>query len=100
MDGVVPALGRADRVRRTRVVLVDDQRVVRALAVHPADRVDRGEVDDVEAHLGDRRQPLGRGGERAAVPQPGRLVEPQPSDRGKNSYQAPYSARSRSTSHG
>ena len=24
----------------------------------------------------------------------------QPSDRGKNSYQAPYSARSRSTSHG
>ena len=24
----------------------------------------------------------------------------QPSERGKNSYQAPYSARSRSTSHG
>ena len=33
--------------------------VVRALAVHLADRVDRRQVDDVEAHLGDRGQPLG-----------------------------------------
>jgi hypothetical protein len=40
-------------------------RGVRALAVDLADRVHGRQVDHVEAHVGDRRQPLGGGGERA-----------------------------------
>ena len=75
VDGVMAALGRSDRVRRTRIVLVGDQRVVRALAVDRADRVDRRQVDDVETHRRDGRQPLGGGGEGARLPQPGGLVE-------------------------
>ena len=47
---------RASRGRRAS----GGQRVVAALAVRRADRVDRGEVDDVEAHRGDRGQPLRR----------------------------------------
>ena len=39
--------------------------VVAALAVHGADRVDRRQVDDVEAHRGDAVELLGRGDERA-----------------------------------
>ena len=35
------------------------QRVVPALALGAADRVDRGQVQDVEAHGRDRRAPLG-----------------------------------------
>ncbi len=65
VDRVVAALGRADRPRRADVVRLGDQRVVAALAVDLADRVDRRQVDDVEAHRGDGRQPLGRGRERA-----------------------------------
>ena len=40
------------------------QRVVPALAERRADRVDRRQVDDVEAHLRDRVQPPGRGAQR------------------------------------
>ena len=40
---------------------------VRALAVDLADRVDRRQVDDVEAHLGDGGQALHRGAEGAAA---------------------------------
>jgi hypothetical protein len=62
------------------------------------DRVDRREVDDVEAHRGDGGQPLGRGAQRAGGPAVLLLVVPsQPSLRGKNSYHAPDSASSRST---
>ena len=42
------------------------ERVVRALAVDLADRVDRRQVDDVEAHLGHGVQAVGRRAERAA----------------------------------
>ena len=44
------------------------ERVVRALAVRSSDRVDRRQVEDVEAHRGDRGQPLGGGAEGAALP--------------------------------
>ena len=54
VDGVVAALGGADRVRHARVVGTGDERVVAALAVLAPDRVDRREVEDVEAVLGDR----------------------------------------------
>src|SRR6201999_3096857 len=59
VDGVVPALGGADRVRHAGVVGAGGERVVAALAVLAADRVDRREVEDVEAVLGDRGDLLG-----------------------------------------
>ena len=52
-----PSAG-ADRVRRAGIVRAGDERVVAALAVLAADRVDRREVEDVEAELGDRRDLL------------------------------------------
>ena len=55
MDRVVAALGRADRPRRADVGRPGDQRVVAALAVDPADRVDRRQVEHVEAHRRDGR---------------------------------------------
>ena len=64
-DGVVAALGPADGPRAAGVVGRRRERVVAALAVGDADRVDRRQVHDVEAHLGDRRQPLGGAGEPA-----------------------------------
>ena len=57
VDGVVPAVRRADRPRRPHVVRPGGQGVVRALAVGRADRVDRRQVDHVEAHRGHRGQP-------------------------------------------
>ena len=53
MDRVVAALGRADGVGAARIVRRRRQRVVLALAVGPADRVDRREVEHVEAHVAD-----------------------------------------------
>ena len=67
MDGVVAALGRADRPRDAGIAGPGVERVVRALAKRRADRMDRREVDDVEAHGGDGRQPLRRGGEGARL---------------------------------
>ncbi len=67
VDGRVAAVGRADRPRAAGVLGAGVEAVVRPLAMGEADRVDRREVDDVEAHLGERRQP-GRGGaQRAGV---------------------------------
>ena len=51
------------------------ERVVGALAVHLADRVDRRQVDDVEAHRRDRLEPLGGGAEGAADDLAGLLVD-------------------------
>ena len=68
VDGVVAALGRADRPGGARVVGLRGQGVVAALAVDLADRVDRRQVDQVEAHRRDRRQPLGGLGEGARDP--------------------------------
>ena len=67
VDGVVTAVGRADRPRRADVVRAGGQRVVGALAVRRPDRVDRRQVDDVEAHRGHRGQPLGGGLEGAGA---------------------------------
>ena len=58
VHGVVAALGGADRVRRAGIVRAGDERVVAALAVLAADRVDRQQVEDVEAEVGDRRDLL------------------------------------------
>ena len=58
VDRVVAALLRADRPRAARVARLRGQRVVRALAAAAADRVDRRQVDDVEAELGELRQHL------------------------------------------
>ena len=52
MDGVVAAGGVADGVRRPGIAGGRGQRVVAALAVRDSDRVDRRQVDDVEAELG------------------------------------------------
>ncbi|GAA5703429.1 hypothetical protein Save01_04251 [Streptomyces avermitilis] len=65
VDRVVTALGRADRPGHPHVVGGRRQGVVGALAEGAADGVDRREVDDVEAHLRDGGQPLGRRTERA-----------------------------------
>ena len=78
MDRVVAALGRADRPGRADVVGPGDQGVVAPLAVDPADRVDRRQVDHVEAHRRHLRQPLRGGGEgaRARRGVPGRRHRP------------------------
>ena len=68
MDGVVATLGGADAVGRTRIAGGGLQGVVLALAVRRADWVDRGQVDDVEAHAGDARQFVGGARERAGDP--------------------------------
>ncbi len=65
VDRVVAALVGADRPRRPGVALLGHEGVVGALAVDLADRVDRREVQHVEAHRGDRVEPLGRGAEAA-----------------------------------
>ncbi|MCO5595375.1 hypothetical protein L7F22_049417 [Adiantum nelumboides] len=65
VDRVVPARGGADRPRRADVARLGVDGVVAALAVHRADRVDRRQVDDVEAHLRDAVELLRRGDERA-----------------------------------
>ena len=58
VDRVVPALLRADRPRAADVAAPGDERVVAALAVRDADRVDRRQVDDVEPELRQLRQRL------------------------------------------
>ena len=85
VDGGVAALGRADGPRAADVVGPGVEGVVAALAGGGADGVDRREVDHVEAHGGHGRQPA-----RARRANP-------PSERGKNSYQLLWRARSRST---
>ena len=57
VDGLVSALGPADGPGAARVVRARGQGVVRPLAEGPADRVDRRQVEHVEAHLGDIGQP-------------------------------------------
>ncbi len=95
VDGVVTALVGADRPGRPDVVRAGDESVVRSLAVDLADRMDRGEVDDVESHRRDAWE-IGGGRGEGAVPR-GSVLVPAPVDRGKNSYQEPNSARRRST---
>ena len=68
------------------------ERVVAALAEAAADRVDRRQVEDVEAHRRDVGQPRRRLAERGAARR-----DPVPAERGNISYHAPKRARSRST---
>ncbi len=58
VHGVVAAGRAADRPRDAGVVRAGRERVVRALAVRGADGVDGRQVDHVEAHLREGRQPL------------------------------------------
>ena len=74
VEGVVAAVGGADGVRAAGVAVLGGEAVVLALARRRADGVHRGEVDDVEAHGGDGRQPLGRGAQRAGAPDAGLFV--------------------------
>ena len=73
VDRVVPALGRADGPRRADVLGHRDHAVVRALAVDRPDRVNRRQVDHVEAHAGDPVE-FFRGGLERAVHRLARLV--------------------------
>ena len=65
MDRLVAALGRADRPRAARIARPRVERVVAALALGGADRVDRRQVEDVEAHRRDVGQARLDVGERA-----------------------------------
>ncbi len=58
VDLLVAALGGADRPGASRVARRRFGAVVLSLAVGQADRVNRGEVDDVETHAGNLRQQL------------------------------------------
>ena len=68
MDGVVPALDVADRPGRPGITGARLQGVVRALPERGADRVDRRQVDHVEAHRRRRLEPGVGGVERARDP--------------------------------
>src|SRR5262249_44683302 len=62
MDRGVATLLRADRPRASGIALLGRQRVVAALAAAAADRMDRRQVDDVEAELRELREhPLDAG---------------------------------------
>ena len=56
MDGVVAAFGRADRIGAAGIAFLGRHRIVAALAIGLADRVDRREIDHVEPHRRDVRQ--------------------------------------------
>ena len=56
MDGVVAAVRRADGVEAAGIAGVGGERVVAALAVGAADRMDRGEIDHIEAERCDLGQ--------------------------------------------
>src|SRR5437868_6755791 len=75
MDRIVPALFGPDRPRRADIGCVRRERVVPSLAVRPTYWVDRRQVHDVEAELGDPRQRLGD----AAEASPGTREELVPS---------------------
>jgi hypothetical protein len=55
-DRLVPALGRADGPGAAHVVGAGLERVVRPLALHAADGMDRREIQHVEAHFGNGGQ--------------------------------------------
>src|SRR5207253_9864339 len=56
MDRVVTALVCADRPRAAGIVPPGGERVVASLPIGAADRMDRRQVDDVHAELGEARQ--------------------------------------------
>ena len=56
MNRVVPAFGAADGIGAAGIVRAGASGVVAALAVGRADRMDRREIEHVEAHVADARQ--------------------------------------------
>ena len=92
MNGFVAAFIGADRPRTADVVRAGRERVVLAFAFLPPDRVDRRQVENVEAELARRNR--SRASTSRNVPwRPGSgLVE-----RGKSSYQLEKRARTGST---
>ena len=91
---LVAAFGRADRPGAADVVGLGHERVVLALAVDAADRMDRRQVEHVEAH----RRDVGQA--RLARRRRCRARMPSPAERGNSSYQLLKAARSRSTQSG
>ena len=70
VDCAVAALRRTDRVGTPRGARLGDRVVVPALAIDPADRVDRNEIDDIKAeprNLGEARDAIVKTGARAAL---------------------------------
>src|ERR1043166_6886187 len=55
MDGVMAALGTADRIRAAEIAWLRLEAVVTAFAVGGADRMNGREIKYVEAHVADRR---------------------------------------------
>ena len=68
MDRVVSSGFGADAIGGTGVAFECDEGVVLPLAVCHADRVDRSQVDDVEAHIGDAFELSGGGLQSAGDP--------------------------------
>src|SRR5262245_66490787 len=56
MHGVVAALGGADGIGATRIAGFATQRIIATLAVDAADRMDRSQIQHVEAKRGDLGQ--------------------------------------------
>ena len=99
------ALVRADRPRRADVARAGDQRVVAALAVDPADRVDRRQVQRRRSPSpATAGQPLGGGGEGAVLDRgrrPGRPRRPRSAGRTRTRPRtAPACGRPRSRTTG
>src|SRR5262252_7340839 len=57
MHSVVATLSGADRVGAARIAIGRGHRIVSALAIGPADRVDGGEIDYVKSHPADIGKP-------------------------------------------
>ena len=76
VDGVVPALVRADGIGASRVARLGRQRVVAALSVRRTDWMDGREVQDVEAHAGDAVKVARGSAQRSRMPAVAVLVCP------------------------
>src|SRR3979411_2268080 len=58
MNRIVPTLGAADGIGTAGIIGAGLEGVVATLAVGRADRMDRREIEDVEAHVADARHGL------------------------------------------
>ena len=74
LDCRVAAVLRSDRVKASRIARPGLQGVVATLAVGDSDRMDRGEVEDIEAHCGDVWQSRDAIAERAVLSGNGALA--------------------------
>ena len=92
MHGIMPAFLAADRIEAAGIVRTGIERIVLAFAVGAPDRMDRREVEHVEAQRGDFRNACGAILECAVLAWRRALTA-----RPQSSYQAIARARSRST---